>query len=288
MNATKILIVDDQKVALQMLRSTLAPLRYVMEDANDGLAAVAKAKEFKPDLILLDLVMPGMDGIEAARLLKNDPQTATIPIIIITANTDRKNLLRAFGAGVDDYINKPFTSSELLSRVQTNLCKRDALALVEQEKTDARIILDLSLSIASTLNSKEILQTIVARVADHIKVKRCSIIRFSDDGHGLVLAANDDPSAKGIRIELARYPELQEMIRSREACTLRDAKNHPLLNEVREFMVDLDFDTILVIPIHLEQNIIGAIVLRTTAEKHLSAIASSVSVSQSLMPRQMP
>ncbi len=127
--------------------------------------------------------------------------------------------------------------------------------------------MDLSLSIASTLNSKEILQTIVARVADHIKVKRCSIIRFSDDGHGLVLAANDDPSAKGIRIELARYPELQEMIRSREACTIRDAKNHPLLNEVREFIVDLDFDTILVIPIHLEQNIIGAIVVRTTCGK---------------------
>ena len=62
MKSTKILIVDDQKFALQMLRDTLAPLRYVIEEATDGASAVAKAQEFMPDVILMDLVMQGMDG----------------------------------------------------------------------------------------------------------------------------------------------------------------------------------------------------------------------------------
>lgn len=267
MKATRILIVDDQKYALQMLRDFLAPEHYLLEEANDGLAAFVKAKEFMPDLILMDLMMPGVNGIEAAGLLKDDPQTAAIPILVLTASREKDNLFAAFHAGVDDYITKPFTHNELLARIQANLFKRDALALVEQKNIDAKVILDISLSIASTLNSKEILQLIVSRVADHLQVMRCSIIRFNGNGQGLVLAANDDPSAKGIYIELARYPELQEMIRTCEAFVVKDARNHPLLDEVRSFITDINFEAILLVPISHGQDIIGALVLRSSNDK---------------------
>ncbi|ACM20340.1 response receiver sensor histidine kinase, GAF and PAS domain-containing [Geotalea daltonii FRC-32] len=263
MKATKILIVDDQKYARQMLRDILAPLQFVIEEAGDGREAVMKTMDFRPDIILMDLMMPDMSGIEASRLIKSDLQTASIPILVITASKEKNNLLSAFAEGVDDYITKPFSTNELLARVQANLYKRDALILVEQKKTDAGIILDLSLSIASTLNAAKILQIIVARIAEHVNMRRCSIVRFSDSSHGHVLASNDDPSAKGLRIELSRYPELQEMIRTGKAFVVKDAKRHPLLAEVREYIEDIDFDTILVIPIHHEQEIIGALILRT-------------------------
>jgi PAS domain S-box-containing protein len=267
MKATRILIVDDQKYARQMLLALLAPSRFMVEEAANGREACAKAVDFGPDLILMDLMMPGMNGIEASRLIKNEHRTASIPILVITASRERDNLLAAFAAGVDDYITKPFSANELLARIKANLYKRDALVLVEQKKADAGIIMDLSLSIASTLNAAEILQLIVARIAGHVHVKRCSIIRFSDCYHGHILASSDDPSAKGLRIELSRYPELQEMIRTGEAFILKDAKNHPLLADVRIYMADVDLGTILVIPIHHEQEIIGALVLRTKGEK---------------------
>ncbi|WP_054698231.1 response regulator [Geotalea toluenoxydans] len=76
MKANKILIVDDQKYARQMLRDILAPLQFVIEEAGDGREAVMKTKDFRPDIILMDLMMPDMSGIEASRLIKSDLQTA--------------------------------------------------------------------------------------------------------------------------------------------------------------------------------------------------------------------
>ncbi|WP_243373265.1 response regulator [Geotalea sp. SG265] len=267
MDATKILIVDDQKYARKMLRDILAPQHFMVEEAGNGREAIAKTRDFKPDLILMDLMMPDMNGIETSQLIKGDARTATIPILVVTASKEKDNLLAAFAAGVDDYITKPFAANELLARVQANIYKRDALVLVEQKKADAGIILDLSLSIASTLNAVEILQLIVGRIAGYVNVRRCSIIRFSDESHGHVLASNDDPTAKGLRIELPRYPELQEVIRTGEALVVRDAKNNPLLAEVRQYISGVDFDTILVIPIHHEQEIIGALLLRSAGRE---------------------
>lgn len=264
MKSTKILIVDDQKFALQMLRDTLAPLRYVIEEATDGASAVAKAQEFMPDIILMDLVMQGMDGIEACRRIKQDMRTASIPVIVITASKDKDNLLAAFSAGMDDYITKPFSDKELLSRIHANLFRRDAIAMMELKNKDAETVLEISQAITSTLNAREILQIIVQKIADHIEVKRCSIVKFSEEGYGFVLASSDNPSVKWIRIELSRYPELLEVIRTRKALVVRDAKHHPLLDDVKKYISDIDLDTILVVPISSRDEIIGSLMVRTT------------------------
>ncbi len=268
MKATKILIVDDQKFALQMLRDTLAPLHYVIEEAANGAAAVSKALEFMPDIILMDLVMPGMDGVEACRIIKQDARTAAIPVIVITASREKDKLLAAFTAGIDDYITKPFSDKELLTRIRANLFRRDAIALMELKNKDAETVLVISQTITSTLNTQEILQHIVRKIADHIEVKRCSIVKLSEDGYGFVLASSDNPSAKGIRIELSRYPELQEVVRTRTPLVVRDAKHHPLLDDVKKYISDIEFDTILVIPIMHQHEMIGALMVRTSSGRH--------------------
>ena len=268
MKTKKILIVDDQNFALQMLRDVLAQHRFVIEEATDGLMAVAKTLELMPDIILMDLIMPGVGGVEACRRIKQDNRTAAIPVIVITSTKDKDQLLEAFAAGVDDYITKPYSDKELLARIRANLFRREAIALREQKNRDAEIVLDISQSLTSTLDSREILESIVKKIADHIKVRRCSIVKIEGNGCGYVLASSDSPAEKMIRIELSRYPEIQEVIRTGIPLVVKDAKHHPLLDNVKELISDLDFDTILVIPVHYQEEIIGALMLRADGKKH--------------------
>lgn len=133
MRGKKILIVDDQKFAVQMLRDALAPLGFVIEEASDGAAACRLTLEFQPDVILMDLVMPGMDGVETCRKIKQDDRTSATTVLVITANRDKENLVAAFEAGADDYLTKPVSDHELLARIKSNLMKRESLTLLEQK-----------------------------------------------------------------------------------------------------------------------------------------------------------
>ncbi|MGQ0605133.1 MAG: response regulator [Anaerolineales bacterium] len=114
-----VLIVDDEVSNRKTLQFLLAPLGYTLEFAGDGVEALEKAAEVSPDLILLDVMMPRLDGFEVCRKLRADPVLAEIPILMVTALDDRDSLLQGIQAGADDFISKPFDRLELRSRVQT-------------------------------------------------------------------------------------------------------------------------------------------------------------------------
>ncbi|MBT4500863.1 MAG: sigma-54-dependent Fis family transcriptional regulator [Gemmatimonadetes bacterium] len=117
----QILLVDDRPENLKILRDVLRPEGYRILIANSGAAALWIAAGRGPDLILLDVVMPEMNGYEACRRLKEDGQTGDIPVIFITARGDKESLLQGFAAGGVDYIAKPFAAEEVLARVRTHL-----------------------------------------------------------------------------------------------------------------------------------------------------------------------
>jgi putative two-component system response regulator len=112
-----VLIVDDEPAGRQTLESILDEQGYRLEMAENGLQAIEKARQFLPDVILLDVMMPGMDGFEVCRRIRSDPTLAEIPIIILTALDDRKSLLDGLEAGADDYITKPYDRYELRARL---------------------------------------------------------------------------------------------------------------------------------------------------------------------------
>ncbi len=118
---SKILIVDDDAANLDLLYQTLASRPETILAAPSGEVAVRLALEAAPDLILLDLVMPGMDGLETCRRIKANEGTRNIPILFITAHHDTTTLVSAFRAGAVDYITKPFHAEEVLTRVETHL-----------------------------------------------------------------------------------------------------------------------------------------------------------------------
>lgn len=114
-----ILVVDDEPIGREMLGALLSAEGHQIMFAGDGEEALAKASRLAPDLILLDVMMPNMDGFEVCRRLRADPWLGDIPVIMLTALDDRASRLRAIEAGVDDFVSKPFDRIELRARVRT-------------------------------------------------------------------------------------------------------------------------------------------------------------------------
>ena len=137
-----ILIVDDTPDNLSVLRQLLTDRGYVVRPALSGEVALKAVKNQTPDLILLDIMMPGMDGYEVCSILKADEKTAHIPIIFISALTEVDEILKAFQTGGVDYITKPFRTEEVLARVNTHLELQNAISEKEATGTMLQTILD--------------------------------------------------------------------------------------------------------------------------------------------------
>ena len=117
----KILLIDDEPELIKAVDIRLKSIGYEVALSYDGRAGIDKAKEIKPDLILLDLLMPIMDGYSAAKILKDDPETKHIPIIILTASQREDLKTRCRELGVTSFIMKPFETSDLLMMVKAIL-----------------------------------------------------------------------------------------------------------------------------------------------------------------------
>ena len=128
----RVLIVDDTLENIQVLGTILRDQDYQINVAKDGAQALDSVKRVRPDLILLDVMMPVMDGFEACTKLKQDPETRDIPVIFLTAKVEMEDVLHGFELGAVDYVTKPFNSSELLSRVNTHLQLKAARERLEE------------------------------------------------------------------------------------------------------------------------------------------------------------
>jgi DNA-binding response OmpR family regulator len=118
MTGKRILIVDDDKKTVDLLRLYLTRDGHKVVTAYDGLAALNQAREQHPDLIVLDLMLPGMNGIEVCRTLREE---SDVPVIMLTARATDEDKLQGLGIGADDYVTKPFSPRELAARVLTVL-----------------------------------------------------------------------------------------------------------------------------------------------------------------------
>jgi adenylate cyclase len=114
----KILIVDDEPFNLDLLEQELMEYNYEIERANDGVEALEKTRSFNPDVILLDFMMPRMNGLEVVKRLREDEQHKGIPVILLTAKATQEDKVAGLDAGADDYVTKPFDAIELLARVR--------------------------------------------------------------------------------------------------------------------------------------------------------------------------
>lgn len=151
----KVLVVDDEEPILELLKYNLEKAGYNVETAIDGLKAVEAAKKFRPDLVLLDIMMPVMDGVETCRRIREIPEIQKTFVIFLTARSEEYSEVAAFDVGADDYITKPIKPRALLSRINA-VFRRDTKAahptgLIEVEG----LTIDRT-SYTVTINGKEI------------------------------------------------------------------------------------------------------------------------------------
>jgi response regulator RpfG family c-di-GMP phosphodiesterase len=139
-----ILAVDDEEMNLELLEILMIPLGYQVEKAKNGKEALEKIAERSPDIILLDVMMPGMDGFEVCRILKEDEKTRDIPVVMVTALNQIENKVTGIETGADDYLIKPFHRNELIARVKSLLKVRTLNDKVKKYQYTIRSLFELT------------------------------------------------------------------------------------------------------------------------------------------------
>ncbi|MBN9693851.1 MAG: hybrid sensor histidine kinase/response regulator [Verrucomicrobia bacterium] len=162
-SVTRILIVDDQPANLRVLGSMLGQLGYEIVAASDGPTALKRLVLRPPDLVLLDLLMPGMDGFEVCRRIREMHEFTDLPVIFLSAADEKSLIVRALDCGGVDFVTKPFNQAELMRRVQTHLAlkqARDRLQQLARDKDELIGILahDLKNALGSVLMNSQLLQ----------------------------------------------------------------------------------------------------------------------------------
>lgn len=130
-----ILIVEDEPDIRELLEYTLSREGYQVFVAADGLVGLSEARRRAPDLLLLDLMLPGLDGLEVCRRLKQDSSTRSIPIVMVTAKGDETDIVLGLSLGADDYVSKPFSTKELIARIAAVLRRVHASADDDSQRT---------------------------------------------------------------------------------------------------------------------------------------------------------
>lgn len=216
-----IVVVEDEIDILEVIEYNLVREGYQVSVARDGTAGLKKIRKKKPDLVLLDLMLPGIDGLEICRLLKSKPKTSSIPIIIVTAKDDESDIVLGLGLGADDYVSKPFSPKELVARVKAVLRRTEAHALYDGGKSitwgPLRIdvetfqveLLDRPINLTATeFRILHVLASHPGRV-----FSRDELLEFSVGQQVVVIDRNIDVHIRAIRKSLQHHSDLIETVR---------------------------------------------------------------------------
>lgn len=184
-----ILVVDDQPANIDVLQMRLESQGYEVATAENGLQALERIAELQPDLVLLDVMMPGIDGLEVCRRVRADPSLPFMPIVMVTAKADRKDIVAGLDAGADDYLTKPVDQTELMARVRSMLRIK---ALQDQVRAQADSLAELNASLEARVAAQ------VAEIARMGELRRFLAPQVAD----LLLAGGDLSALRSHRREI--------------------------------------------------------------------------------------
>jgi two-component system, cell cycle response regulator len=256
----KILIVDDEIFFREVFKDALQE-RFLVMEASSGHEALELAASHTPDLIVLDIEMPGINGIQVCQELKNRVETRHIPVLLLSSRTKKEEIILGLQAGADDYLTKPMCLPEIIARIDAHLRSKGFYA--DLEHRDLLILLELTESLTVLRNPMKILRLIVEKVAEGVEAARCSIVTFSSDQELIVKASSDLAKDEEICLQMDRYPEICQALKTRRTVVVNDIMHDPLMKSVRQYVAGLDFNSIIVIPIIKKEGVIGTFFLRT-------------------------
>jgi len=222
MKREKIVVVEDERDILEVIGYNLGREGYRVVTATNGLAASPLIRDEAPDVVLLDLMLPGLDGIELCRRLKADPVTKAIPIIMVTAKGEEADVVLGLGVGADDYITKPFSPKELIARVRAVLRRGP---LKEEAGAGERIVRD-GVVIDATRFEVRVDDTPVTFTATEFRLlqflashpgrvfTRDQLLNRVIGEDAIVIDRNIDVHVRAVRKKLGSYRDLVETVRA--------------------------------------------------------------------------
>jgi len=260
-----VLVVDDDMVSRHVLGQALTKANLAHVAVGSGAEALAQIEKIHPSIVLLDLVMPPPDGYQILRIIRARAETRDLPVVVLTALDAEDEIAKAFEAGADDFVRKPFKPVELVARVRGQLRLRQAMDALARKEKDAQVVLELTQALASNLDFRGILFTVVQRLAEVAKVDRVSIVLVREQENvGYVVAASDDEQLRDLPIDLTKYPEVQQVLSSGEPFIVEDAATHPLMEIVRTTgQARTTFSSLCIVPILYEGKPMGVLFLRS-------------------------
>ncbi|MDP9000155.1 MAG: PAS domain S-box protein, partial [Myxococcota bacterium] len=258
-----VLVVDDDTVSRHVLIQALANAELPHVAVASGAEALQQIGALDPSIVLLDLVMPAPDGYQVLRTLRARAETRDLPVVVLTALEGDEEIAKAFAAGADDFVRKPFKPVELVARIRGQLRLRGVVDALARKEQDARVVLELTRALASNLDFRGILFTVVQRIAEVARVDRVSIVLVREAGDvGYVVAASDDEHLRDLPIDLSKYPEIQQVLSSREPLLIPDVATHPILEIARHEGHKSVFSSLALLPILYEGRPMGVLFLR--------------------------
>jgi diguanylate cyclase (GGDEF)-like protein len=190
-----VLVVDDEPTNQIVCRGTLERAGYRVCQARDGLEALTVVREELPDVIVMDVMMPHLDGLECTRRLKGDPETADIPVIIVSALGEGEDIIQGLNAGADEYLTKPFRVGELTLRVRSIARQRrdriDLLRSHEMRGEHVRVLsrlVEFCRLVGTSQDEQEVFAHTVTAVSEIALARRISIMCPTEEGDALVVA----------------------------------------------------------------------------------------------------
>jgi len=263
-----VLVVDDDNVSRRVIENVLRHAGIAAVSVAGGNEALFWLETNKTSLVLLDLIMPPPDGYQVLSELRAHENGADIPVVVLTGVASDEEVSRAFEAGADDFVRKPFRAAELVARIRGQLRLRSYIEALAQKEKDAQVVLELTQALASSLDFRQILFTVVQRVADVARVNRCSIVLVQGDV-GQVAATSDNEDLFNLSIQLDRYPEIRKVVDSGKPLIIENVTTHPLLEVVRDKLPVSELTSLVLVPIGYEGTSMGVLVLRAAARIHL-------------------
>jgi PAS domain S-box-containing protein len=267
-----VLVVDDDGATRRVLCDALTAADLENVEVTSGAEALQWLSRQLPSLVLLDLVMPDPDGFTVLRSIRSRPAFRDVPVVVMTSLDGEDEITRVFASGADDFVRKPFRTAELIARIRGQLRISEYTEALERRERDANVVLELTQALSSSLDFRDILFTVVRRIAEVAQVDRCSIVLVRDEGDvGYVVAASDDEHLRDLPIDLNQYPEIREVMSSGEPLVIRDTRTHPLLEVVRKGLPPAGFSSLALLPILFEGKPMGVLFLRA---RHVLAFGS--------------
>jgi putative two-component system response regulator len=247
-----VLVVDDETAGFMVLEGMLRPLGVKVFAAKSGAEALSSLKEHKLDLILLDVMMPGLDGFEVCREIRSRPETQELPIILVTALDDRESRIRGLEAGADDFVSKPFDSEELRARVKTTLKLNRYRSLVEERDRAAKAYEGsiqvmkelLALRNPAAFAHIEEIQHISLELADRVGLKNVEALKMASLLCQIGRLTLPDSLIEKEAVGEALTPEEEKLFQSIPRIGHKLLSAVPLLQEVADIVLwqDKNFD----------------------------------------------